>query len=62
MNPDMWTELVFDNKEYVLPELTAFIERMVEFKAALENKNEDVIKSMFAKGNTRKEQIDKGKK
>ena len=57
MNPGMWTELVFDNRAEVLPELESFIDRMSEFKDALVAGDEGKIKEMFEKGDLKKREI-----
>ena len=61
MNSDMWTELVFDNGDYVLKELDTLIDNLKEYRTAIKDKNEQQLKQLFNDGNNRKLQIDIGR-
>lgn len=62
MNTSMWTELILDNKEQVLPELQSFIDRLTTFQNALSTNDEAKIKEIFENGNAQKERIESPKK
>ena len=61
MNSDMWTELVFDNGDFVLEELDTLIDNLQKYRTAIATKNEQQLKKLFSDGNNRKLQIDLGK-
>jgi len=59
MNAPMWSELVFDNRKNIMNELTAFTDRLEEFKSALQNGEEKTLLKLFEEGNRKKEELDK---
>jgi prephenate dehydrogenase len=59
MNASMWTELIADNRQNILDGLNSYINRLTEFKTALEQNNETAIKQLFEEGNAKKEEFDK---
>ncbi len=61
MNSEMWTQLVFDNGDFVLQELDTLIENLGQYKKAIKDKNEKELNRLFNEGNSRKLQIDIGK-
>ena len=62
MNPEMWTDLVMQNKENVLYELEIFIENVEKYKNAIANNDEETLKQLFKEGNDKKLEIDLGRK
>ncbi len=61
MNPEMWTELVGDNRDNVIKELDVLISNLNEYKHAIENKDEVTLQELFDQGNKIKLNIDTGK-
>lgn len=59
LNPKMWAELIIDNKDNVLSELTLLIENLEKYKNAIETNNENELKELFTIGTNRKTKIDK---
>ncbi len=58
LNPDMWTELFMENREPLLCELTGIIDRLSEYKEALEKENEQVLWQLLEDGRRIKGEID----
>lgn len=58
LNPQMWTELFFENKENVIKELNIFIKSLEEYKTALENDDKAAMRTLLEQGKTRKEEVD----
>lgn len=58
LNPEMWTELFFENKDNLLKELGIFIDSLNEYKDALENDDKDKMRELLADGRQIKEEID----
>lgn len=61
MNPDMWTELVLDNGDFALKELDILIENLLKYRKAIADKDQQLIRQLFAEGNQIKLKIDSGK-
>jgi prephenate dehydrogenase len=59
LNPEMWTELIMDNADNVLPEVGAMIDRLSEVKRAIEDGDEAELTRLLREGSERKERIDK---
>jgi prephenate dehydrogenase len=58
LNETMWTELFFDNKQNLVKELERFIERLQEYKDALESDKQTDMKRLLKDGRVIKELID----
>lgn len=58
LNPQMWTELFFENKENVIKELNIFIKSLEEYKTALENDDKAAMRTLLEQGKIRKEEVD----
>ncbi|MGN0173953.1 MAG: prephenate dehydrogenase [Acutalibacteraceae bacterium] len=58
LNPQMWTELFFENKENVIKELNIFIKSLEEYKIALENDDKAAMRTLLEQGKIRKEEVD----
>ena len=58
LNPDMWTELFFENKDNLLNEVNILIAELNKYKKALEDDDADMMKKLLAEGKRRKEEID----
>lgn len=51
MNPVMWTELFHANSENLINEIDGFIERLNEYKTALQTDNRESMENLLAEGN-----------
>ena len=58
LNENMWAELIFENKAYLLNELTNYIEELGRYKAAIENDDEEALKELFRAGTKSKRTAD----
>lgn len=58
LNETMWTELFFDNKEYLTNELDGLIERLQEYRDALKYDERTRMKQLLQEGRLIKESID----
>ena len=58
LNPEMWTELFFDNKDDLLKELNIFIDSLNEYKKALENDDKEEMRRLLKEGREIKAEID----
>ena len=57
LNEDMWTELFFDNKTALLPELESLVERLSAYRDALRDDNRDSMHSLLREGREIKEKL-----
>lgn len=62
MNPEMWTQLVTENSDNILNELNVLIDNLSEYRNAIKNKDEELLKKLFDEGNQIKLRIDVGRK
>jgi len=58
LNPEMWTQLFFDNKEYLINELDIIIKNLSEYRDALVNDDPATMKELLAEGRRIKEEVD----
>ncbi len=58
LKEDMWTELFFDNREALLPELNGLIERLSGYRDALAEGDRDRMLSMLREGREIKEALE----
>lgn len=58
LNEDMWTELFFENDDYLAEELDELIYNLVKYKEALKNKDKTTMRQLLKDGRERKEAID----
>ena len=61
LNPQMWTELMMDNRDLLKVELDGLIERLKEYSKALGEGDEKALYDLLDEGNQLKISIDKGK-
>ena len=54
----MWTELFFENEDYLIEELDEFIENLTKYRDALAERNRDNMHQLLKEGRERKEAID----
>lgn len=58
INEDMWSELFLLNKDYLLNEIRQFRETLDDFTEALENEDEQKMKSMMMLSTKRRKKFD----
>lgn len=57
MNADMWTQLLMDNREFLLEEIDAFVGRLTTYKEALATEDEEGLRQLLQAGSERKAAI-----
>lgn len=57
LNEDMWTELFFDNRAALLPEIAGLVERLAEYRDALERGDRDAMRRLLREGREIKESL-----
>lgn len=58
LNPEMWTQLFFDNKENLISEIDTLMAHMKEYRDALEADDRETMKRLLDEGRRRKEEVD----
>ena len=58
LNPEMWTQLFFDNRENLMSEIDTLIAHMKEYRDALEAGDRETMKRLLEEGRRRKEEVD----
>ena len=58
LNEKMWTELFMDNRENLMFELDQIIDRLREYRTALEAEDRERMEALLADGARRKQEID----
>ena len=58
LNPKMWTELFFENKECIVDEIDVLIKNLDEYKQALINNDEERMYILLDEGRKIKEEVD----
>ena len=58
LNPEMWTELIGANRDKALFELDELINNLNKYRAAIAEKDDEKLKSLFSAGNERKIKIE----
>lgn len=58
LNSQMWAELCMGNRENMLFELEYYIQSLISYKTALENRDLDTLTALFDQGRKRKEEVD----
>lgn len=58
LNPIMWSDLFFENKQNLIEELNIFINNLNKYKNALENDDEAEMISLLEEGRKAKEKVD----
>lgn len=59
LNPDMWTELMTDNADYLIEELDGLTARLSEYRNALAARDEAALKSLLQEGAEIKGRLEK---
>lgn len=58
LNEGMWTELFFDNREALLPELESLVTRMTEYRDALRDNDRENMERLLREGREIKEGLE----
>lgn len=58
LNPNMWAELILDNKDYALFELDTYIASLQEYRKALSENDLPELVRLLEEGKRRKEEVD----
>lgn len=61
LNPDMWTELMLSNADYLGKEVSCIIDRLEKFRLALANNDEIALHSLLSEGNEAKLEVEKNR-
>ena len=56
--PRMWAELFLENRDFLLKEIDCYIERLSQYKAAMEQNDEEELIRLLDEGKKRKEEVD----
>ncbi len=59
LNPDMWAQLMTDNRDYLKEELDKLIASLQQYSDALGSGEEDALRALLAEGDRIKREIDK---
>lgn len=54
---DMWTELFFDNRDALLPEVDGLVQRLTQYRDALRDNDHEVMRALLREGREVKEQL-----
>ena len=60
LNPEMWTELFLENKEFLAEEMGELILRLQAYRDTIEKGHQDDLYELLAEGTNRKIMIDEG--
>lgn len=58
LNEGMWTELFFDNREALLPEVESLVTRMTEYRDALRDNDRETMERLLREGREIKEGLE----
>ena len=56
--PRMWAELFLENRDFLLKEIDCYIEHLSQYKAAMEQNDEETLIRLLDEGRKRKEEVD----
>lgn len=58
LNPDMWTELFLENKEFLCDEIDGLIQRLTSYRDAIINESKEELHKLLDEGSKRKVLVD----
>lgn len=58
LNPEMWTQLFFDNRENLIYEIDTLMQNIKEYRDALEDYDREKLRKLLDDGRRRKEELD----
>ncbi len=58
LNPEMWTELMLNNSDFLVDQINVLINNLEEYKVALENKDESYLTKLLQDGTDQKVKVE----
>ena len=58
LNPQMWSELMLENRDYLVPQIENLQENLEAFKKALDNNDKDTLEKLLDEGRIAKEEVE----
>lgn len=58
LNPQLWAELFTENKDYILNELTLYLDNLAKYRDAIAGDDMDALVALLEEGRRRKEEVD----
>ena len=58
LNPQMWAELFLENRDNMLHELDCLMDRLMEYRTAIDEDDPDALTQLLEDGKKRKEEVD----
>lgn len=58
LDPNMWSELLLDNRDNLLRELDFYMNSLLEYRAALQDRDRERMRQLLADGRRCKEEVD----
>ncbi|MDO4811409.1 MAG: prephenate dehydrogenase [Eubacteriales bacterium] len=58
LNPWLWAELFMENKDFILNELTLYMDNLAQYRDAIEHDDPDTLIALLDEGKRRKEEVD----
>ncbi|MCF0228813.1 MAG: prephenate dehydrogenase [Parasporobacterium sp.] len=58
LNPDLWSELLLENRDCILNELDTFIDNLMNFRNAIDSNDQETLRQLLDEGRRRKEEVD----
>lgn len=58
LNPQMWCELFLENRDHLLFELNTYIDSLISYRDALENRDAEKLTALLEEGKRCKEEVD----
>lgn len=57
INEKLWTELFFENKDFLIENIQLFMDQLNQIKEALENNDSDALKELFIKSTKKRKEM-----
>ena len=58
LNPQMWSELMLENRDYLVPQIENLQENLEAFKKALDNNDKETLEKLLDDGRIAKEEVE----
>lgn len=59
LNPEMWTEIMLDNKDYLVEQIDVLTKNLEDYKKALQENDEEKLSTLLDEGRAIKEEAEK---
>ena len=59
LNPEMWTEIMLDNKDYLIAQIDVLIKNLENFKKAMQENDKEELSKLLDEGRAIKEEAEK---